>query len=566
MINKPQLRPYQSALKTLVKADWANEIKNVLAVLPTGAGKTVFFSDIINEEPGATCAIAHRQELVSQISVALARNGVFHRIIGPQKVVKLCVRLHMEEVGQSFYDPSSKHAVAGVDTLVRRGEQLKSWLPTVRLWVMDEAHHVLRDNKWGKAVSMFPNARGLGVTATPTRADGNGLGAHADGVFQTMHVGTTMRNLITQGFLTEYKLFAPKSDFSRDDIKVTASGEFSVSESSKAVATSSLVAHAEKGQIIGDAVRTYQKLINGLLTIVFAPDVSTGYQLEAEYNAAGIPAKCVHGAMADEERLASVKRFRKGELLVLINVALFDEGFDLPAIQAVQDVSATESFGRFVQRAGRMLRLLKGKEFGIYVDHVGNIARHAKVVHYQDCSRVEISHREWTLDRGERRSKSEPSETRTCLGCTATFPRFMVVCPYCQEPTPVPKMGEGSSIEVVDGDLYELTAEVLAQLQGAVARVDMSPQDYRDQLARQGVPQIGIMAHVKRHVTRQETISVLRDTMAQWGGWERARGLSDKEIFRKFYLTYGVDWLTAQASKTDGALSLTEKLNKDMPK
>lgn len=561
---KPTLRPYQLELKTAVLADWAEGVNTVLAVLPTGAGKTVFFSDIINDEQGATCAIAHRQELVSQISKALAMNGVYHRIIGPPKVVKLCVRLHLKYTGKSFYDCNSKHAVAGVDTLVRRGDQLTAWLPTVKLWVMDEAHHVLRANKWGKAVSMFPNARGLGVTATPHRADGHGLGAHADGVFNTLRVGTTMRDLINSGFLTDYKLFAPKSDFSRDDIKITASGDFSAAESSRAVATSSLVAHAEKGQVIGDAVRTYQKLLSGLLTIVFAPDVSTGYQLETEYNAAGIAAKCVHSAMPDDERIKAVDDFSVKKLMVLINVALFDEGFDLPAIVAVQDVAATESFGRFVQRAGRMLRLLDGKSHGIYVDHVGNIARHAKVVHYDDVPRVEISHREWTLDRAEKRSKSEVSDVRTCNRCTGSFARFLKVCPYCSEPIPVNNSGAGSSIDYVDGDLYELDAATLAQMHGAVAVANMSAQEYRDKLAAQRLPQVVVMANVKRHIERQENIAKLRTVMAQWAGYERARGLSDSEIFRKFYLTYGTSWLSAQTVKSAEAIALMDKINKNM--
>lgn len=246
------LRPYQQKLRDDVESAWAMGAKNVLAVLPTGGGKTALFSTIMADETHASCAVAHRQELVSQISLALARNHVRHRIIGPQSVVKMIVRLHMEEVGASYYDPSSRTAVAGIDTLVRRGDQLASWLPTVKLWVMDEAHHVLVDNKWGKGTSMFPNARGLGVTATPSRADGNGLGRHADGVMDTMVIGPSMRELIDMGFLTDYKLFAPKSDFDRSSLTKSISkttGEISAHESSKAVSTSSLVAHAEKGQV-----------------------------------------------------------------------------------------------------------------------------------------------------------------------------------------------------------------------------------------------------------------------------------------------------------------------------
>jgi superfamily II DNA or RNA helicase len=547
-----------------IEQGWASGNKNMLAILPTGAGKTVLFSSILADEPGASCAIAHRQELVSQISLALARNRVRHRIIGPHSVVKLIVRLHMEEVGASYYDANSKCAVAGVDTLVRRGDQLASWLPTVKLWVQDEAHHLIRDNKWGKAATMFPNARGLGVTATPSRADGMGLGRHADGVMDDMVVGPSMRELIAMGSLTDYKLFAPKSDFDRSSLSRSISkttGEVSAHESSKAVSTSSLVAHAEKGQVVGDVVRTYRKLLDGLLTIVFAPDMITGGQLEKEYNAAGIPAKLVRGDMGDEERIGSIRKFRKREYLVLINIALFDEGFDLPAIQAVQDVAATESFGRFVQRAGRMLRLMDGKDFGIYVDHVGNIARHATVVHYPDQSRVEICHREWTLDRREHRSagKSEVSDSRTCNTCTGTFPRFLDACPYCGEPIPAP--AQRSSVEWVDGDLYELDAATLATMRAAIARVDMAPEDYRNQLVAQGCPQLGVLGNVKRLVATQEVVAQLREAEAVWAGYERAAGLSDREIMRKFFSVFGVDLWTAQTWKAAEMTALIERIN-----
>lgn len=563
-VARPVLRPYQQKVRDGIEQGWASGNKNMLAILPTGAGKTVLFSSILADEPGASCAIAHRQELVSQISLALARNRVRHRIIGPHSVVKLIVRLHMEEVGASYYDANSKCAVAGVDTLVRRGDQLASWLPTVKLWVQDEAHHLIRDNKWGKAATMFPNARGLGVTATPSRADGMGLGRHADGVMDDMVVGPSMRELIAMGSLTDYKLFAPKSDFDRSSLSRSISkttGEVSAHESSKAVSTSSLVAHAEKGQVVGDVVRTYRKLLDGLLTIVFAPDMITGGQLEKEYNAAGIPAKLVRGDMGDEERIGSIRKFRKREYLVLINIALFDEGFDLPAIQAVQDVAATESFGRFVQRAGRMLRLMDGKDFGIYVDHVGNIARHATVVHYPDQSRVEICHREWTLDRREHRSagKSEVSDSRTCNTCTGTFPRFLDACPYCGEPIPAP--AQRSSVEWVDGDLYELDAATLATMRAAIARVDMAPEDYRNQLVAQGCPQLGVLGNVKRLVATQEVVAQLREAEAVWAGYERAAGLSDREIMRKFFSVFGVDLWTAQTWKAAEMTALIERIN-----
>lgn len=563
-IKRPALRPYQQDIRDDIESRWLG-VSNVLAVLPTGAGKTVLFSSILADEPGASCAIAHRQELVSQISLALARNGVRHRIIGQDPVIRMIVRLHMEEVGANYVVPNAKCAVASVNTLTGKkfSESLKPWLPTVKLWVQDEAHHVLRDNQWGRAAAMFPNARGLGVTATPLRADGNGLGRHADGLFDTMVTGPSMRDLITMGHLTDYKLYAPKSNFKRDSIKVSdRTGDFTDASVTKAVATSNLVT-PEPGQIVGNVVETYLKLLKGKLTIVFAPDVKLAYELESQYIAAGVPAKCVHGGDDDNTRNSAIRAFRRGEIKVLVNVALFDEGFDLPAIEAVQDVSATESFGRFVQRVGRALRLLEGKKFGLYVDHVGNIARHSTVVNYSDGStKIEVCHREWSLDRRERRSsgKSDAQTIRACLNpeCGAVYERFRDACPYCG--TPVPPPAERSRPEFVDGDLFELDPAMLEQMRGAVARVDMMPEAYRAELTRKNVPQLGIMANVNRHIERQETIGTLREAMAVWAGYERAAGLSDREIFRKFYIEHGHDWMTAQTLKRDEALGLAERV------
>ncbi len=179
-----QLRDYQLDLKNKTYDSWQTH-KNVLAVLPTGSGKTALFSNILQEHRGYSCAIAHRQELVSQISLALANYGVRHRIIGPSKIVKWIVRLQVEEFGKNFYDSSAPCAVAGVRTLnsPKQKAKLSEFFNQTSLWVTDECHHVLADNKWGKACSLFSRAKGLGVTATPERSDGAGLGRHADGVF-----------------------------------------------------------------------------------------------------------------------------------------------------------------------------------------------------------------------------------------------------------------------------------------------------------------------------------------------------------------------------------------------
>lgn len=551
---RPALRPYQQELKHAIYNHWNDHPQsNVLAVLATGAGKTVLFSSIMADNGGATCAVAHRQELVSQISLALARNKVRHRIIGPTNVVKMIVRLHMEEVGHSYYDPASRHAVAGVDTLIRRGDQLANWLPTVKLWVMDEAHHVLQDNKWGKAVNMFRNARGLGVTATPCRADGYGLGSHADGVFDVMKVGPSMRDLINMGYLTEYRIFAPPSTFNREDVPVSQStGDFNLDKMRKAVASSSLVSHDEK-TITGDVVTHYIKLAKGKLGVTFVPDLTAAEEVCKQFNDAGVPAAILSSKMSDTDRILVLRKFRNRELLQLVNVDILGEGFDCPAIEVVSFARPTESYSLYCQQFGRALRLLEGKTHALIIDHVGNVMRHG----------LPDAPREWSLDRRERRTgKSDPSMVRVCTACAAVYERFRDACPDCGEP--VPKPADRSGPVQVDGDLYELDPTVLAQMRNEVVGARETPEAMRDRLTALRVPIPGVMSNVKRQRERLEILSDLDRSMATIAGYWRHGGMSDSEIFRKFYLHYQTDWLTAQSLKKDDAESLIKKIQNDV--
>lgn len=548
------LRPYQAKAKQDIYDAWNQGFVNVLAVLPTGSGKTVLFSDIIHDHKGASCAIAHRQELVSQISLALARDKVRHRIIGPKSIVKLCVNLHMLEIGASYYDPSSTCAVAGVDTLVRRADELTDWLNSVTLCVQDEAHHVLESNKWGTAFKMFPNAKGLGVTATPLRADGKGLGRHADGLFDIMVEGPGMRDLINMKYLTEYRIFAPESDFVRPGADaIGAMGDFGHVK---------LKAAVKKSHIVGDVVTHYLRIAPGKLGVTFTDSVDTATEIAAQFNAAGVPAAVVSAKTPDAERIAVLRRFKNRELLQLVNVDLFGEGFDLPAIEIVSMARATESYALYVQQFGRALRLLDGKLFAIIIDHVGNVERHG----------LPDAHRVWTLDRRDKRGKSKASDaipTRSCLGkdamtgivCASVYERIYKACPYCGH-VPVPASRSGP--EQVDGDLIELDPAALAAMRGDIDKVDMDQEAYRLELVKKYVPLVGQLANVKRHVATQEAQEALRGSIAWWAGYQRAAGRSDSESYRRFYFKFGTDVMTAQTLKAVDAIELAGRVNEHL--
>lgn len=531
------LRDYQATIDDDINRAWAAGAHNVLAVAPCGAGKTVNMAHKFQHHIGASVGIAHRQELVSQMSLALARNGVRHRIIGQDNLIRVCVRIHMEETGRSLYDANALVGVAGVDTLVRRPEE--SWFNQVSLWQQDEAHHVLKANKWGRAAALFPQARGIGWTATPARADGYGLGRHADGIMDAMVLGPTMRVLINRGFLTEYQVWCPPvADLDLSAVTLAAGGDFSPPKLRDATHHSS---------IVGDIVKHYLRIAPGKLGITFAVDVEHAKEIAAAYRAAGVAAEVVTADTPDAARQSILRRFRKRDLMQLVNVDLFGEGFDLPAIEVVSMGRATASFALYSQQFCRALRLLDGKDFGIIIDHVGNVVRHG----------LPDRPRAWSLNRRERRSGYNANDggipVRPCPGCTRAYERIFRACPYCGF---APEPGGRSMPDQVDGDLEMLDPAVLATMRGEITRID-GPGYPPPHLS--GIPLAG---YQKAHLGRQQAQARLRAAMQLWAGWQVQLGrTTPPEWHRLFYFTFGVDCMSAQALGAPDADALGARLS-----
>lgn len=526
-----QLRPYQSQLHDDIYAAWAAGHRNVMACLPTGGGKTVTFAHIVREESEPSAVLAHRGELVAQISLALAREQVRHSIVGPSSLAKLCVRGHLAELNRSYYDPNAKTLVGSVQSLNKGG------FDHIKLWVHDEAHHVLKDNQFGKAVAKFPNARGLGVTATPVRADGQGLGRHADGVFDTLVMGPTPADLIEQGYLCRYKIFAPPSTLDLSTVHVTPSGDYSPNE---------LKVATRQSTVIGDTVDHYLKHALGKSGLTFADSIENAKEIAAKFRARGVRAEVLSGKTDSLLRSHVLAQFKRKEVLQIVSVALIDEGFDCPGVEVVSDAAATESFGRFAQRFGRGLRILEGKPHMIYLDHVGNTLRHG----------LPDAPRNWTLDRRDKRAKQKPDgiPLRVCVNveCVQPYPRIYRACPYCGECPPV---SHRSSPEFVDGDLLELDAATLAVLRGHI--------DQPIKLPFGATP--AIEGALKKHYrARQQAQTELRETIAYWAGLYKTKGESYSERYRRFYLTFGIDVMSAQALGTKDALILTNQIREGL--
>ena len=332
-----ELRPYQHQVVGEIYRAWEKGAINVLVQMATGSGKTVVFSKIISENLGYSIAIAHRVELVSQISLTLARYGVRHNIVAQKSGIREMVAIHMAELGRSYYDQHARCTVAGVDTLLRL-DRNTPWFSKISLVVQDEGHHPLRDNKWGTAASLFPKAKGLYPTATPLRADGKGLGRHADGLMDVLIEGPTMRDLINMGYLTDYRIFAPPSDLDLSTVPLSAGGDFSPPKLRNAV---------HKSHITGDVVNHYLKIAPGKLGVTFAVDIEAATEIAKEFRAAGVTAEVISSKTPDLLRAAIMGKFRRREILQLVNVDLLGEGVDVPAIEVISMARPTESYALY---------------------------------------------------------------------------------------------------------------------------------------------------------------------------------------------------------------------------
>lgn len=562
-----QLRYYQSDLLAAVEAQWSAGRRRVLMMAPTGAGKTLPLAEAIRRHRGVSCAIAHRDNLVIQLSLTLAAQGVRHRIIASQKTQRAAAALQAKKLGRTYIDPGARCAVASAQTLVKRNE-LTRWCATVTLWVVDEGHHLTKGSVWGKCVERFthPECCGLIPTATPGRADGKGLGSHHDGYADVLvalvedgdrlAVRVAMpqesitcapaRVLMDQGFLTRYKVAIAQTHLERFLGEVGPSGDWTPAALKKAAAQTNMV---------GDVVESYKQFALGLTAIVFARDVEEAGNIAKAYRAEGITAEVLTGETDPAVRMSIFARLESGALKIVVAVDVISEGTDIPAVGAIIFARATASLGLFLQMVGRGLRPSKDKKFCWLIDHVGNVLRHRGG---PDTPRT------WSLSRRDKRAAkvNDAIPQRICLGldsdgvpCGQPYEKHLDACPHCGQPAPEPE--RRGPPEAVEGVLALMDDETMARLRG---EMPATVEDYSREMYASGLPGRFAGANVKRHKERLEVLWALRDAMAVWAGPYHAAGESDTEIQRRFWHTFGVDVFTAQTLERADAEKLLDRL------
>lgn len=534
-----QSREYQNEIDALTLRDWAHGARDVMVVAPCGAGKTVMFSRRVREARGASVVIVHRNHLVGQASVTLARNGIRHRVIGSAATQRICTALHMNapDIGRNFVDPTAPAAVAGVDTLIGMDPK-HPWFGQVTDVITDEGHHLLAANKWGKARAMFPNARGAAYTATAMRPDGKGLGRHADGVIDSLVEVIGMRDLIRMGYLADYEIYAPPNTLDLSDVTIGPSGEMNQDKAGKAV---------KRANITGDIVNTYCTRAMGRLGATFAVNIEEAVKLTAAYREAGVPAELITGDTPDTLRDSIFKRYKRREVLQLVSVDVLGEGTDVPAMEVVSLGRPTASWVTYVQQFCRPLRVHEGKDAATIFDHVGNVERHARTRGLPDTPQ------KYHLNRRDRAPANKPSDAtpmQTCTAlvdegkpteriCAASYEKALDRCPACDAEHPAP--AGRSTPQQVDGVLALMDPALLAALRGEVDRID---GPFYAPAGLTGIPARGA---ANQHHARQQAQARLRAAMALWGGWQDALGRSQSEAQRRWFFRYGMDPLTAAA-------------------
>jgi superfamily II DNA or RNA helicase len=418
-----ELREYQNDLVGELREGYRAGIARQLAVSPTGSGKTVLFAFITknaSEKQQRVFIVAHRREILDQISATLTEVGVKHGFV---------------QAGKS---PMNRPVmVCSIQTLARRMDTVEE----PDLVIVDEAHHAVSAT-YIQMFAKWQKARFLGVTATPERLDGSGLGV----LFKRMVLGPSVSWLIREGFLAKPVYYAPR--VSPPDLSGIGKigGDYAKGKLEEAF---------DQPAITGDAVKHYQKLCPGQRAVAFCVSVAHAQHVARRFNDAGIPAAHIDGGMEEDVRRQTVADLKSGKVLVLTSCELISEGFDLPTVNAAILLRPTASPSVHLQQLGRALRMFPGKKEAVILDHAGNCMRHGLAE--QD--------REWSLEgKGKRKEKEKLVEVKTCPQCFAIYGGPQ--CPQCQH-RPEPKARE---MDEVAGELQRMTADDFQKMTEAVAR------------------------------------------------------------------------------------------------
>lgn len=406
------LRDYQQELvfKVLSQND------NTLIQADTGAGKTHILAAIAKSFDHVLL-IAHRNALVAQLSLEFAKAGLAHAMLCATSTARRAEALQRKNLGKSLFSQSSTHYICSIDTLLSKYKRDFLSIDVNKKWliIVDEAHHMVEVNKWGKLATIFKNSRIIGATATPCRLDGVSLKQGNGGVFDSLVQAESLRinsvsTLIKRGFLSSFKCYGIESRLNESHLII---GKHDYT-------TESLIHETNKHvqEMAGDAVKHYVRLGNNKQALAFCVSIEVAMKTAKYFRDAGISAAAIHSKMSRVEVEQIFDLFQLKQIQVLCNVDMIAEGVDIPAIEALIMLRKTASLTLYRQWIGRSLRPCAGKEDAILIDHADNIRAHG----------LPNEHIEWSLNYPPTPKKSN---LKPCPKCTFLVKAWADVCPEC---------------------------------------------------------------------------------------------------------------------------------------
>ncbi len=348
------LRDYQAEAIEIIEKEYAAGVTRQLVVLPTGSGKTIIIAHLVIRMNVPTLILVHRDELIGQTVDKLS-------LVSPGADVGV-VKGPVNELGR-------KITVASVQTLCREDRLRK--IGRFGLVVADEAHHAVAP-QWRRILQAVHAGEGgllLGVTATPVRADGVGLG----NVFDKVVYQKAIPEMIKAGYLCPPRGMVVRSETDLSGIG-TRNGDFA------STALESVVNTANRNELI---VQAFQEHAAGRKAIVFTAGVAHAYALAGAFRKSGVSAAAIDGSMGLSDRRQILHQFKTGKLRAVVNCSVLTEGFDEPSTDCIVLARPTQSEALYIQAVGRGLRPYPGKKDCLVLD-VADVSGQHRLVQLAD--------------------------------------------------------------------------------------------------------------------------------------------------------------------------------------
>jgi len=394
------LRDYQRKAIEDIRSAFLKGRKKILLVAPTGSGKTVIASSMIEktkQNQNFSLFVAHRRELVMQCSKKLAEFEIPHGVIMANKS------------GNVFADVQ----VVSIQTFASRIHKDDFIKPQAQLIILDEAHRST-SSSFRKLIAEYPEAYVIGLTATPCRSDGKGLG----NIYEELIECGNIRDLTKQGFLVPTRIVAPSIP-DLQDIRIIA-GDYEKSSLDKKMNTPKLV---------GDIVSHWIKFGENRPTVVFAVSIAHSKYIANIFKQNGVPSGHIDGEMPEIERERQLQKLNNGEIKILSNCMVLTEGWDQPKVSCVIIARPTKSYSLYLQMVGRSLRPALNKKDTLIIDHSGCVYEHGFP---EDTPNWQLK---TTTSKEKKKKEPKPIDEQpfTCVKCDTVYKptKEEPECPNC---------------------------------------------------------------------------------------------------------------------------------------